>query len=263
MDNNYFRNPKPWTEIHMAGRLIRSALVELNDVSTEDEWKKQKSKETSGSVNSFSGTKQNNFTMTFEGVDENDFDDLGDLWNALAPVPGLGGGTTSATTAAPMTAPGQPSATAVAVGNAAAAESKASGGDWVDQWQARAAAQTDSSSSALDSVNADTGKDTSKEPSPGPRPPTVAVDHPLLRWHGITAAARKKWEGPFVTETNSVRVKLTMIPDKPPTPAGTGAMAPPKPGSQFTIGGGGGSGGGTTSSQDAIGQHAAADAAGT
>src|SRR5690606_3568534 len=60
----------------------------------------------------------------------------------------------------------------------------------------------------------------------GPRPPTLPIDNPLLAFIGVTAIARKKWKGPYNTETNSWRVDLTVIQNKPPTPAGVGQQSP-------------------------------------
>lgn len=221
---NFFTDRLPWQDIYFAGQRVLAALTEINDVSTEDAWQKQKSKETSGAVAVFQGTTWGDFSLTFEATDSADFDDLRILWKLLAPNPSKGTGTGTVKIPTQVLVVGSPSATDSVI--------------------------TPSTDFVIPN------NEPSKIPSVGPRPPTISVQHPILAWHGITAAARKKWEGPTPTATNGVRVKITMIADKPPRLAGTGAMGPPQPSSRYT---------GTTqisAPQDSINKNAAAGAAG-
>jgi len=246
---NFFTNRAPWHDIYFGGVRMNCALVEINGVATEDAWQKQKSKETSGQVAVFQGTTWADFDITLEECEEGDEDEVRGLWEKLAPVPGLGTNTGTVTPPSQTKAIGSPAFT----GNAGKTGSSA-------------ASSTSSATSSTD-FNIPNNEPSKGPPSPGPRPPTISVQHPILAWHGITAVARKKWEGPIVTETNSIRHKITFIADKPPTPAGTGAMgpaAPSSPGSQF-VGGGAATGpnGPPLSPQDVINTNAAKGAAGT
>lgn len=227
---NFFTNRAPWLNITFGGSFTpRAALTAINGVSTEDKWQKQASKETSGSVAVFQGTTWGDVELTFLGTEDADFDDLRTLWDLLAPKPGQGTGTGTTTT------PGQ----TFAIGSPAKGQ----------------AAPTAPTASNFNIPN----NEPAKTPSVGPRPPTISVQYPLLAWHGITAVARAKWEGPTPTDTNGLEVKLKLIADKPPTPAGTGAMSPASPGSQYAIGSGGAPG---STPQDGINKNAATGAAG-
>jgi len=225
---NPFRDIGPWNTLGVAGRLVKALLVEVNGVSTKDEWKAQKSKETNGQVWVFSGTTVDKPKLTLEACDAEDFDDLGDLWNVLKPVPGFTG---SATPAAPT-----------------------GGQQFTGAAQSKGDASSSSSGGTVNTVADPAAKasTSSSTPNPGPRPPTVSVQNAILAWHGITAIARGEWEGPMVTETNSWRVVITVVPQEQPKPAGVGAMTPAAPGSQFTGG-----------APDSIDKKAAAGAAGT
>ena len=96
---NFFDDDQrePWTVIRFgSGAPIKAALTKINGVSTKHKWKEQKSKEKSGSVNVFSGTEWGHPELTFEAVDEEDFDDLRALWDLMKPVPGQGGTSSAA-----------------------------------------------------------------------------------------------------------------------------------------------------------------------
>lgn len=242
---NYFRNRSPWLDIRFGGRLVKAALVEINGIATKDEWKKQKSKETSGQVNVFAGTTWSDPKFTFEAVDAGDFDDLRRLWELLAPVPGLGGTSLPAGVPSGYVSGGP-------VGSPPASNAAASGTVGV----------------------AVGGKTGSKDgwpggpgiPDPGPRPPTVTVQYPPLAWHGITAVARASWEGPIFTATGSIRHIITFVAEKPPKLAGAGAMTPAKDiGSQYATAGGTppADGAATPTPQAQVNKNARAGAAGT
>lgn len=259
---NFFIDREPWTIITFgSGAPIRAALVEINDVSTEDQWKKHKSKETSGELASFEGTTWSDPKLVFEGTDDRDFDDLRALWDLLAPVPGLTGGSGTATPA-----PGQ----TFAIGSPAKGSTGGSTGGSSSTSSTAGGATAAGGSNTSSTSTAEEKKD--KKENVGPRPPTVPVTYPLLAWHGILAVARKKWEGPYPTDTNGLRVTLTLIADKPPRPAGTGAMKPADPGSQFVGGAGGnpgnaggasGGNAGGSATPPVLNKSAAAGAAGT
>lgn len=241
---NYFVDPEPWLTISFgSGAPILAALTKIDGVSTEHTFKDQKAKEKSGSANVFSGTKWDKPKLTFTATDADDFDDLRALWDLMKPVPGQGTG--GATTPTPT--PGQ----TFAIGSPAKADTSA--------------ASTGAASTITDPTDKTAAK--SKDPDPGPRPPTIAVHHPLLAWHEIFACALTKWEGPTHTDTNGMEVVITIVADKPAVPAGTGTMAPPAPGSQFVggaAGNAGGSGtGGTATPQEKIDTNAGGTAAGT
>ncbi len=232
----------PWLVIGFGGVVLRKvSLTKINGVSTKHEWKEQKSKETSGSVNTFSGTKYGHPKLTFEAASEEDFDELSALFDRMKPVPGQGG---TGSTGTPSPTLGTPASFAIgsAAGKGGATAPAAPGGG------ADAPEKPASSSST---------------PNPGPRPPTISVQYPSLARHGILACALEEWVDVGFTATNSYEVEITIIPDKPPTPAGAGAMAPPAPGSQFSAGGGGGAGAPGGAGGDPVGKAAAAGAGGT
>jgi len=212
---NFFIERGPWTVITFgSGAPVKAALTKIDGVSTKHTWKEQKSKETSGSVNTFSGTKYGHPKLTFTAADAADFDDLRALWDLMKPVPGVAG---TGTPPAATPAPGQTFAIGSPPNKGDSSSSSSSTGNTVD--------------------NTSATKTTEKKDDPGPRPPTIAVDYPGLKWHDITACALEEWEGPTPTEENGLELVITIIPDKPAVKAGTGAMAaapPAAPGSQFT-----------------------------
>ena len=65
----------------------------------------------------------------------------------------------------------------------------------------------------------------------GGRPPTLPIENAALTWIGLTSINRKKWKGPYPTDTGSWRVDLTVIQSSPPTPAAVGKQDPSKKGS--------------------------------
>ena len=242
---SFFADRPAWLNIGFGGQPMRAALVEINGLSTEDEWQKSKSKETSGAVAKFCGSTWGDPELTFECVDAAEERELRRLWDLLAPVPGQA----TATTQAPATSEAQ------TYGIGSPSKSGSSGSS-TGGLGTGAAAGGDFKIP---------GNEQTKAPSVGPRPPTISVQYLPLLWHGITAVARKKWEGPIITETNAVRHKLTFIADKPPKPAGTGAMAPAKPdAAQYSLGGtgDGGSSGGSACSGATLVRNAANGAAG-
>jgi hypothetical protein len=256
---NPFRDVGPWNTLRLGGVLVKPLLVEIDGVKTTDEWKDQKSKESSGKVWVFQGTTKDKPKLTLEAPDEESFDDLLRLWEQLKPVPGLGGvsAPTTSTASAPTTAVGSPPAPPVTAESLLA------------QAQAKLAALNNpsaaSSTTGSSSSTAGAGAAAAATSNPGPRPPTVSVQNAILAFHGIFAVARGEWDGPKPTPTRSWKVVLTVIPQEPPTPAGTGAMAPVASGSQWAGGGSAGAAatGGAPTPQVGIQKNAAAGAAGT
>lgn len=57
----------------------------------------------------------------------------------------------------------------------------------------------------------------------GLKPPTLTIENAILTRVGLTAINRRGWKEYF-TETNSLRVDLTVIQYAPPSPAATGAQ---------------------------------------
>lgn len=216
---NPFIDPRPFNRVTVAGVLVVAVLVKFNGISVEDKWKAQKSKETSGMVNVFAGTDpvggEGGFKLTFRAYDIESFDQLYDIYNALAPVPVLTttAPATTSTSSAPTSSIGSPPSTAEGL---------------IAQAQASLAQLSNPSAAAQTATDAGASSTPSAGPTdnPGPRPPTVPIDNALLAFMGVTSVARKSWaweEGPGL----SWDVTIGFLVDKPPVPAGAGAMTPP------------------------------------
>lgn len=219
---NYYDDPRPWWEVRLGGVLLECPLVAIDGIEIEDEYNVQRPIGQSGAVAVFKGTKLvEGITLSFEGENRASFSALRGLWDLLAPKPGTGGGTGTtagsqytAAASSPNgtttpTAPTAPASTLPATGTGGTG-STASGDGWP--------------------------KNSSASPYPGPKPPTLTIDNPLLAWIGVVAVSRKKWKGPYWREgAGSWRVDVTFIQSKPPTPANVGAQSPAK-GAAFTGG---------------------------
>jgi len=216
---NPYDDVRPWNTIGFGGIPILPLLVKIGDVKVTDEWKAQKSKETSGQTWVFSGTTVAKPKLTLEAPDKASFDDLRRLWDQLKPVPGQGGGssTSASSTAAAPTA---------AVGSPASSSSQSAEQLLAQAQRALAALNNPTQPPAGGSASGSSTTSSAATSNPGPRPATISVQNEILAWHGITAIARGEWEGPTPTETNSWQVVLTVVPQEPPRPAGVGAMAP-------------------------------------
>jgi hypothetical protein len=225
---NIFDDPVPWNQVRVAGLLILALAVKFNGFKVEDTWKKQKSKEANGAIFSFGGTDpvggESGFSVTFRVTSREEFQQLYDIYDAIKPLP-VAGGAAAATNATP--------AATKAVGSPAK-QPDASAQDLLKQAQAAleklnnptpAATSTDPAAAASSA--------TAKEPSPGPRPPTVPIELGWLAFLGVFAVARKSWEFSTI-EQDKIEVTIGFVQDKPPTPAGAGAMGPAKaPGAEF------------------------------
>lgn len=233
---NIFDDPVPWNQVRVAGILVLALLTEVNGVKIEDEWKKQKSKNSSGAAFAFGGTNpvggEGGFTLTFRATGREEFDQLYDIFDALKPVPGLGGGGTG-TSSSSSSSPGSKWKNGTPVGSPAK-PTDASAEDLLKQAQnaldslgkPTPAASSDDPATAQKAA-------TTPQPDPGPRPPTVPIELGWLAFVGVFAVARKSWEWSKVAPDIN-EVTIGFVHDNPPKPAGAGAMsAPVTPGSQY------------------------------
>jgi hypothetical protein len=246
-DDTPFDDIGPWCNVDIAGKRLGVYLTAIDGVSTKWEWQEQKASGTSGAKQVYKGAKKGHPKLTFTATEKADFQELGDIWNQIVPKPGqaTGGAPAPAKTPGQTFAMGSPSASTGSAGGTP--QPTSNGGYTIPD---PTAAKTDAK---------DSGKDA------GPRPPTLPISNRILEWHAITAFAAEEWAGPTPGETGEWTVVLTIIPQDEPKPAGSGAMTPVKPGSQFSGGspvqnGQGGSGSGSGGSK--MDGNAAAGAAG-
>jgi len=211
---NPHRFPNPWNRVKIGGRLIKAILRAVDGNKIEYDWHEQKPTGKSGATWVYKGAKPSGpFKLTFESVNEEDFDDLGDLYEKFAPQPDLGSGTSASS-----------KANAFTIGQTKDANSAPAGGGSASTFTV-----PDKTTAA------DAAKDAKGGSNPGPRPPTLSIENAHLTYLGVTAVSLKSWEGPKITETNSWQVIIEVIPQKPPVAAGTG-VAPAKSPDTFTIG---------------------------
>ncbi len=233
-----------YKRVKIGGRWIKAALFKVDGNEIEDEWNEQKPTGKSGAKYVFKGTKPpGKQTWTFrtghDGVHtpEEMFDDLMEVYDLLAPKPGLSGGTG----AAPAAAGSQWSIGATKGGTGAPPSTEGGagggGGSGSSSGSSGTATAAGGSSSGSSSTDATDKKD-SKTPDPGPRPPTLSVESAYLLRFGVTAISRAKWKGPtFLPESGAWEVEITVVPQQEPIPAGVGAAAAKSP-DAFTIGSG-------------------------
>jgi len=95
--DNPFRNLRAYNRVRISGRLVKAALVAIDGNELTDEWNVQKGTNTSGATAAYRGVNLiEGVKLTFEcaGGDgstaEQDYDDLSDLWDLLAPAPRKG-----------------------------------------------------------------------------------------------------------------------------------------------------------------------------
>lgn len=211
---NPYRDPRPWNRVALGGRLIK-AILKSWDGTIKDDWKKQKSKNHNGASMSFGGTNPSeDLKMVWTATNEDAFDDLGDMWNLLAPVPVGTSAPAAATTTPQTTAVGSPPAAAAPFDPFAALAAAQSALAKLDAPPTTPSADASSSSSAAATPADD----------PGPRPPTVTIRHAGLNFLGVFAVARKSWKGPYPAAGNTWEVEIEFVHDRPPSPAGAGTM---------------------------------------
>lgn len=240
----FFRNRHAWEILKFGGRPLRAVFTKVGNVTTKDAWKAQKNKESSGSTNVFGGTTKEPLKITLVAHDLHAELEIRRLWKLLEPVPGLGGSTGGAVKPPSGYAAGGPVGSPPAAGSAAGTAPKTglAGGS--------AGGADDKSKGAT-------------TPDPGPRPPTISIDYPPFRYHGITAVARQEWTGPELLDDGGMQFELTFIVQDPPKPAGAGAMGPTTPGSEFSGGGAGAANGTPATPQAQATKNANQGAAGT
>jgi hypothetical protein len=218
---NFFVDPVPWNQVRVAGLLIKATAVAFKGLKIEDSWKKQKSKEANGAVFSFSGTDpvggEQGFSITWRITSSEEFDQLYDLYDALKPVPVAGGGVPAKATPdpAPTKAIGSPTTTPT---TAESLLTQAQNALQALNSPTPAATSTEPAAAAQSAAT--------PQPSPGPRPPTVPIELGWLAFLGVFAVARRHWEFSAV-EDDKIEVTIGFVVDRPPTPAGAGAMSAP------------------------------------
>jgi hypothetical protein len=223
---NFFDDPTPWNQVRVAGILVLAVAVKFNGIKVEDKWKMQKSKSASGAVFSFNGTDpvggESGFSIAFRITSRDEFDQLYDIYDALKPVPVLGGGGGTGSTASKgsqfSNAAGSPPKPDDATAESLLAQAQA----------AMKALNSPTPAASSADPAAQQAAATAAQPNPGPRPPTVPIELGWLAFLGVFAVARQSWEFSSLEEDN-IEVTIGFVQDKPPTPAGVGAMAAPKP----------------------------------
>lgn len=95
--NNPFRNPSAYNRVRIGGRLIKAPLVGINGNELKDTWNIQKGTNTSGATAAYRGVELiEEVTLTFECATgdgttaEQDYDELSDIFDMIAPAPRLG-----------------------------------------------------------------------------------------------------------------------------------------------------------------------------
>jgi hypothetical protein len=95
--DNPFRNLAAYNRVRIGGRLIKAALVAIDGNELLDDWNVQKGTNTSGATAAYRGVNLiEGVKLTFECANgdgstaEQDYDDLSDLWDMLAPAPRKG-----------------------------------------------------------------------------------------------------------------------------------------------------------------------------
>lgn len=229
---NPFDDPTPFNQVRIASLLVLALVTDFNGIKIEDAWKMQKSKSASGATMVFNGTNpvggENGFTIGFLATSRAEFDQLYDLFEALKPVPVLGGGTASSSSSATATKTADGSKWTV--GSPPKPADSSSAEALLAQAQSALANlnKPTPAASSTDAADAQTAA-TTPQPSPGPRPPTVPIENGFLAFVGVFAAARKSFEFAEIQNSKGQQYKVIfgLVVQDPPKPAGAGAMAAP------------------------------------
>lgn len=95
--DNPFRNLSAFNRVRLGGRLIKAALVAIDGNELVDDWNVQKGTNTSGATAAYRGVNLiEGVKLTFEcatgdeSTAEEDYDDLSDIFDMLAPAPRKG-----------------------------------------------------------------------------------------------------------------------------------------------------------------------------
>lgn len=235
---NPFEDRELFGTVIIGGRPIKATLVAIDGVEIEDEWKEQKPTGNTGATNVFMGTKAPApVDLTFEMVDVPDWNDLREVWDQLAPVPGSGGNGSGGSVGSPGSAAAGKQY--VQAKSPASSQVSTKPEDLLKTaQQALAAVNSGANTAAATGAPTASGAAAAKPTpalNPGPKPPTLSIVNGWVNYIGITAISRKKWKGPYITATNSARVTITVIPQKAPTPAAVGASSPKTPDGPKTI----------------------------
>lgn len=90
---NPFRDRRPYTRVIIGGKLVKAALVAIDGAEIVDDWNVQKGTGTSGATAAYRGVNLlEGVKLTFRCADgdgstaEEDYDDLSDHFDALAPA---------------------------------------------------------------------------------------------------------------------------------------------------------------------------------
>lgn len=218
--------PNPWDAPDLyqrcviGGRSIKASLVEIDGISVEDDWQVQRPLGSSGATNVFKGTKPPGpCKLTFEAVSPDEFDDLRELYELLAPKPGMGAQGQGNTTGSPGSATYGKGYVHTSTNDNPRPTVTAE--DLLKQAQASLAALQAGGSAATPTAAAPVASIL----SPGPKPPTLSIENGFLNYLGVTAISRKSWDGPKPTATNSYRVVLEVVLQKAPVKAAVGAAS--------------------------------------
>ncbi|HSN15620.1 MAG TPA: hypothetical protein VLT61_13390 [Anaeromyxobacteraceae bacterium] len=207
-DPNPYDDPRPWYTVVLGGATLVAPLTKFNGMDIEDEWKVDKSKNTSGHVPKFAGTKgRTEIVLTFRACDKADFADIIRIFRLMAPAPGAYSSAPAASPGAGQTSGVGSVASGAAVGNVDPNTGKA-----VDPDNAFGAASTQT---------------TQPDPDPGPRPPTLPIQNAVCAFHQIFAVARRKIGLRYLDADNSWELDLGLIQDEPPVTIAAGAMQGP------------------------------------
>lgn len=221
---NPYRDPVPWWTVTIGSQTIKAALTKFNGLEVKDEWKADKSKNTSGHVPKFAGTPGlQDILLTFAivgGDGPNDleaaadaFDDVVALYELMAPAPGSQYSATPASYPVPgqTAGVGSPSAQLVALANV------------------RTDPNTGQIIPAADNAFGAASSSTSTEPNPGPRPPTLPISNAICAFFGVVSVARKSFKLRWDEASGAWECDLGLIQDQQPSPIAAGAMVAPVP----------------------------------
>lgn len=230
---NPWDSPDYWRTVKIGGRLIKALLVALDGNEIADDWSAQAPTGSSGATNVFKGTKAPGpAKLTFESVNREDFDDLRELWDLLAPKAGSGGTGTGASKGSAGSAAAGKQYVVTSTNTSAAVST--SPDDLLKAAQSALAAvqsgaNTAAAASAATTTSSAAASSGAAQPNPGPKPPTLSLVNGYFNYVGINAISRSRWKGPYPTATNSYRVDLEVVTQKEPTPAAVGKSSPKTP----------------------------------
>lgn len=219
---NPWNSPRFFSTVKIGGREVMASLVEIDGIKIEDEWNEQRTTGTSGATNVFRGTKPAGpGKLIFEAVSPEEFDDLRELYELLAPKAGGGANGLGATAGSPGSAAYGQQFTQNRSTNSPTATTSAD--DLLRQAQQALAALQNGQAAPPVTATASTQVSAL---TPGPKPPTLSIENGYLNYVGINAISRKSWDGPKPTATNSYRVILEVVLQKEPRKAAVGAASP-------------------------------------